>query len=110
MAKSFSLYPFNEMGKNHFGLSGTLVLAYFAGLLPAPAYTRKIEKSPVCLGHSQLSVSPPNFPTASGGAPTKRISLYVLYVYIKYWLSLNILYTLPVKPLSLSNTLSVIAL
>jgi len=25
-------------------------------------YTRKTEKSPVCLGHSQLSVSPPNLP------------------------------------------------
>ena len=37
-------------------------------------YTRKMEKSPVWRGHSQLSVSPPNFPTLSGGAPTRRIS------------------------------------
>ena len=39
------------------------------------AYTLNIEKSAVWRGHSQLSVSPPNFPKLSGGVPTKRTSL-----------------------------------
>ena len=38
-----------------------------------------IEKSPVCLGHIQLSVSPPNFPIEDGGAPTNLTSLKVSY-------------------------------
>ena len=37
--------------------------------------TLKRQKSPVCLGHIQLSVSPPNFPIEEGGAPTNLMSL-----------------------------------
>ena len=43
-----------------------------------------MEKSPVCLGHIQLSVSEPNLPIDDGGAPTKRTSLNVSVTNIKY--------------------------
>ena len=37
-------------------------------------YILNNEKSAVCRGHSQLSVSPPNLPIDCGGAPTIRTS------------------------------------
>ena len=44
----------------------------------------KREKSPVCLGHTQLSVSLPKLPTAEGGAPTSLTSLYTSFTNRKY--------------------------
>src|SRR6185437_7313144 len=54
---------------------------------------RNIEKSQVWRGHIQLSVSPPNFPKDLGGVPTKRTSVYLLYVMRMYWLPLKKLET-----------------
>src|SRR5690554_5794524 len=75
IAKSPSLKPFRLIGKWYFGFKGTLSFEYSAGLPSLSAYTRNNEKSPVWRGHSQLSVSPPNFPMLLGGVPTKRTSL-----------------------------------
>ena len=47
---------------------------YSAGFPVESVYMRNTVKSPVCLGHIQLSVSPPNFPIDEGGAPTRRTS------------------------------------
>ena len=56
-AKSFSFTPSKS------------ILKYLLGLKGLPSlYARKKEKSPLCRGHSQLSVSPPNSPTLLGGA------------------------------------------
>ena len=104
------LDAFDTNGQEVLGFIGTLSLLYSTGLPSLLVYTRKMEKSPVCLGHSQLSVSPPDFPTLSGGVPTSLISLYTLYTYIRYWLSLNILYILAVTPFSLSLAFSMISL
>ena len=35
-------------------------------------------KSPVCLGHIQLTESQPNYPIELGGAPTNLTSLKIL--------------------------------
>ena len=52
------------------------------GSLSLLAYILNTEKSQVCLGQTQLSVSPPNFPIELGGAPTNLTSLKVLEVII----------------------------
>ena len=75
MAKSPSLIPLMLTGKEYLGFNGTFSLLKSAGLPSLVAYTLNTEKSPVCRGHSQLSVSPPNLPTLSAGAPTSLISL-----------------------------------
>src|SRR4026207_2280592 len=75
MLKSPSFTPLIDTGRNHFGFNGLFSELYFAGLPVGSVYTRKTEKSPVCRGHSQLSVSPPKFPTVSGGVPTSRTSV-----------------------------------
>lgn len=88
----FSLKPveawFNELGVQTGGLQKgrEYKILQLGGALPICAsqestrlpYTLNTLKSPVCLGHSQLSVSPPNLPILSGGVPTKRTSLYLL--------------------------------
>jgi hypothetical protein len=74
MVKSPCLTPFSEMVNDFFGC----MEYYQENILPACCLYRintKQEKSPVCLGHIQLSVSFPKLPIAAGGPPTSRTSV-----------------------------------
>lgn len=62
-------------GKMFLHFQGNVILEYSTGFPSLSAYMRNKEKSPVCRGHIQLSVSAPNLPIEEGGAPTIRMSL-----------------------------------